>query len=429
MAVIPRVALVGRPNVGKSSLFNRLVGQRQAIVHETAGTTRDRVVGEVTWGGYYFELVDTAGLSSAKDELAADVRAQIEQVAGSVDVIVVVLDASSMITPADASAIRLALRQKRPVILAINKIDTAAGADLAEFRRQGAPEVIAVSAIHGKGTGDLLDHIARHLKKVAPPRVKSIKVALLGRPNVGKSTLFNSLAKGNEAIVSPEAGTTRDINRGEINWQGQTLELFDTGGIRRRGKISPGIEKFSLLRTEQAIEQADIGVVVLDATEPAVAVDQKIAGMVIEAKKGLIIFANKWDLVDKEERTYFERRMAERFQFAWWAPLVEASAVTGEHVQMVPDLATQIYNRRGQQLSTPQINHILTKTRFGGGLKINYATQTGTHPPTFRFFANRQHLVHFSYRRQLENRLRESFDFGGTPIRIEMRSKWTKPKS
>jgi GTPase len=435
MAVTPLVAIIGRPNVGKSSLFNRLVGRRQAITHETAGTTRDANYGSVEWRGGYLMLVDTAGLHKSAGEIDSQVQDQVTEVADVADVLVVVVDAGVMITTEDRTAARLALKTGKPVILVLNKIDTAGGGLGDAYERLGVATQVQTSAIHGRGTGDLLDEITKLAKGVTPPQNDSdgIKLALLGRPNVGKSSLLNSLVGKQQAIVSGVAGTTRDVSTADVRFKGQTITLLDTAGLRRRGKIEKGIEKYSALRTIAAIAQADICAVVMDATELAVAGDQAIAGMVLEAGKGLILVVNKWDAVDKETGTQekLTRRLMRDFAFVPWAPLIYTSATQGQNVTKLFGITLEIADRRQTEISTPELNRIvepLLRKQPPAGLKnkrpkIKYATQTGVNPPTFSFFSSYADMVHFSYQRYLENGLRAAHDFTGTPIRLEFRDK------
>jgi GTP-binding protein len=435
MAVAPLVAIVGRPNVGKSSLFNRLVGSRHAITHETAGTTRDANYGAVEWNGQHFLLVDTAGLQKTDGELDLAVQEQIKEVAGIADMIVVVVDAGVMITEEDRQAARLALKTGKPVLLAINKIDTALNGHADEFIRLGITTQIETSAIHGRGSGDLLDAITAQIPAAEPPEEEpKITIALLGRPNVGKSSILNSLVGKQKAIVSETQGTTRDIGRTDLRYHSQTLEVLDTAGLRRRGKIEQGIEKYSSLRTLAAISQADICAVVIDASELSVAGDQHIAGQVVEAGKGLILVINKWDIVEeKDDKTQarYTRKLMSDFAFAPWAPLVFTSATQGLNVTKLFDLATEIYQRRQTQITTGQLNKLvegLVAKQPPAGLKnrqpkINYATQTGNNPPTFTFFGSNTNFLHFSYIRYLENGIRNQYDFAGTPIKLEFRDK------
>jgi GTP-binding protein len=430
----PIVAIVGRPNVGKSSLFNRLVGTRQAITHETAGTTRNANYGAVEWRNFHFTLVDTAGLSKVDGEIELQAQDQIKQMSTAASVIVVAVDAGTMITAEDQAAARLALKSGKPVILVLSKVDTATGADLEAWRRLGIPEIIGVSAIHGRGTGDLLDAITQHLERAPAPELNPpLRLALIGRPNVGKSSLLNALVGKQKTLVSGIPGTTRDVATEIIKYHGREIELIDTAGIRRRGKIEPGIEKFSALRTLSAINSADVCVLVMDAEEGHVAGDLNLAGQIIEAGKGLILAMNKWDAVEKDEKTqdHLSLLIKKDFQFAWWAPLVYTSATHGLHINQLMDLAVQIEERRQTQVPTGPLNRLierLVSKQPPSGLKgklpkINYATQTGSNPPAFTFFATYPDLIHFGYRRYLENNLREEWDFIGTPIRLEFRHK------
>ena len=435
MAVTPLVAIVGRPNVGKSSLFNRLVGARQAITHETAGTTRDANYGSLTWNGQHFLLADTAGMQkSDRDSLETAVQDQIDEITQIADLVVVVIDAGVMITKEDQQAARQALKSSKPVVLAINKIDTAAGGLVDAPEKLGISPIIETSAIHGRGTGDLLDAITAKIAAAPePPEEDVITLALLGRPNVGKSSLLNALAGKQQAIVSERAGTTRDVGSIDVNYHGQTIRILDTAGLRRRGKIEGGIEKYSSLRTLSAIARADICAVVMDAEEMSVAGDQHIAGSVVEGGKGLILVVNKWDAVEKETGTQerFTRHLVNDFAFAHWAPLVYTSATQGQNVTRLFELVRQIAATRAQAVPTTELNKLIEKMvakQPPAGLKnkhpkIKYVTQTGVNPPTFTFFSSYPEMIHFSYYRYLENGLREAFDFAGTPIKLEFRGK------
>ncbi|HUC86854.1 MAG TPA: ribosome biogenesis GTPase Der [Candidatus Saccharimonadales bacterium] len=434
----PLVALIGRPNVGKSSLFNRLVGARQAITHETAGTTRDANYGQVSWGKHHFLLIDTAGMDDTKhhgkEALELAVQEQVKEVSQLADVLVLVVDAAVMITPEDQAAARLARKSGKPVVLAINKIDTTAGELGDSFNRLGLAPMVETSAVHGRGSGDLLDAICAHIAATPePPAEPIITLALLGRPNVGKSSLLNAMAGKQQAIVSERAGTTRDVGSIDIAYHGQTIRILDTAGLRRRGKIEGGIEKYSSLRTLASIAQADICVVVMDATEPSVAGDQHIAGAVVEAGKGLILAVNKWDAVEKETGTQerFTRHLVHDFAFAHWAPLVYISATQGLNVTRIFEQVRAIAATREIKVPTAELNRVVERLiakQPPAGLKnrrpkIKYATQTGTNPPEFTFFASYPNMIHFSYQRYLENGLREAFKFDGTPIQIKFRDK------
>ncbi|MBW3538029.1 ribosome biogenesis GTPase Der [Candidatus Parcubacteria bacterium] len=436
MTNIPIVAIIGRANVGKSSLFNRLVGSRQAVVDDAAGTTRDRVQAVARWGKHAFWLVDTAGLGPAggRDELETGISEQIKQAAESADAIILVADAAVMITSEDRQAAKLALKTGKPVILALSKIDTVARGAADDFINLGIKDIIEVSALHGRGTGDLLDQVVRHLPPAeAPDQSDRLRLALLGRPNVGKSSLLNALAGKQQALVSGVPGTTRDVNAITVKYHGRELEISDTAGLRRRGKIDRGVEKFSTLRTLGAVASSDIGVLLIDAGEPSAAQDQHIAGLVANSGKGLILVVNKWDAVDKDDKTQarYLRRLQANFAFVPWAPVVFTSAATGLNVTRLFELATQIDQRRQTKIPTPALNKLiesLVLKQPPAGLKnrrpkINYAAQTGTNPPAFALFASHPEFIHFSYRRYLENGLRRAYDFAGTPVKLEYRDK------
>lgn len=434
MAVNNLVAIVGRPNVGKSTLFNRLIGARRAITHDTAGTTRDANYGIVEWRGKSFTLVDTAGLSKAGNVIEIAAQEQVAQVATVAEIIVVVVDAATMITEEDLRAAKLALKTGKSVILALAKFDTARDADFNSFRRLGIETIVGVSSIHGQGTGDLLDEITHLLPADAkveenPP----IRLALLGRPNVGKSSIMNSLIGKQQAVVSDVAGTTRDVGAARFKYKGREMELLDTAGLRRRGKIEKGIEKYSAMRTLGAIYEADVCILVMDAVDGVVAGDLNLAGQVVEAGKGLIIVMNKWDAVEKDDKTqdHMTKSIQKAFQFVWWAPLVYTSAVTGLHITQLSELVLEIDGRRRQTIPTGPLNRLvegmIAKQPPSGKNnrqpKIKYATQTGDNPTVITFFASYPDMIHFSYKRYLENGLRDMYDFTGTPIRLLFRGK------
>ncbi len=426
------VALIGRPNTGKSTLFNRLAGHRQAVTDAQAGTTRDAVTAEVEWGRARFTLIDTAGLEPTAGDIGQQLKDQIQAAASAADLLVVVVDAGTMLTPADLAAAKLAHQSGRPVLLAVNKNDTAQAGPVDKPERLGIKPAIRVSAIHGQGTGDLLDAIVKQLPKKRQPAVKtSLKLALIGRPNVGKSSLLNALAGTPRAITSATAGTTRDAITTAVEFGDQTVTVTDTAGLRKRGRITPGVEKFSTLRTITAVRDCDIAVVVMDANEPATAGDQHIAGLAANAGKGIILVANKWDAVEKDDQTQAQlgRRITHEFQFCHWAPLVFTSATTGRNVAKILELAAEINTRRQLKIPTTQLNRWLQAaagTQPPAGLKnrqpkLRYATQTGTNPPTFTIFGSHTNFLHFSYRRYLENSLRQIYDFTGTPIQLDFK--------
>lgn len=432
MKKLPIVAIVGRPNVGKSSLFNRIIGRRQAVVAEEAGTTRDSVQSLAEWNGKQFWLVDTAGLQAAKDPLAKDVQAQIGEARAVADVIVLVVDAATIPTADDRKSAKLALKSGRPVLLAVNKIDGTANRTPAVFSKLGIKQIVGVSAIHGTNSGDLLDEISSQLPKRKSKAITAPAIALLGRPNVGKSSIFNGLAGTSRAIVSDVSGTTRDVNRTAITVKKKRYDILDTAGIRRPGRAA-GIEKLSILRTLQAVNECDVAVVVLDATELAVALDQKIAGMVSEAGKGLIVAVNKWDLIEDKEKVQkqIETQLYRTLPFVWWAPMVLTSAESGHNVIKLIDIAEGIMQRRQTEIKTSELNRYLTQAvgkHPPAGLKnrhpkLRYVTQTGSQPPQFTFFGTQLDFLHWSYKRYLDKLLREQFDFSGTPLKLLFRNK------
>src|SRR5579859_5869537 len=400
---MPIVALVGRPNVGKSTLFNRLIGEHRAVVHEQPGTTRDRLYGTAEWRDRGFTLIDTGGigLDEGDGDLLADVRLQAEEAMRQADVIVWVVDSSTGLTGADAEVADQLRPSKKPVILTANKAENQRRQmdALAEFPPLGFGEPVVISALHGEGTGDLLDAIVDWFPK-APPEDASppaVAIAIVGHPNVGKSSLVNTLVGSRRTIVRDEAGTTRDAIDTNITRDDQSILLIDTAGVRRRGRIQPGVEKFSVLRTVRAIERADVAVLLIDATEGLLAQDAHVAGYVDEAAKGLIVAVNKWDLVEKEPKTQQEYTLALRreLKFADWAPVVYLSAKTGQRVDRIVSQALAIQAERTKRVSTPKLNDVIRKavdahpqTERGRTLKIYYSAQVGTSPPRFACFCN-----------------------------------------
>jgi GTP-binding protein len=425
--------------VGKSTLFNRLIGEHRAVVHEQPGTTRDRLYGTAEWRDREFTVIDTGGigLDTGEGDLLADVRLQAEEAMREADIIVWVVDASTGLTAADHEVADQLRRSRKPVILAANKAENQRRQldAMAEFSSLGFEEPILVSALHGEGTGDLLDAIVDWFPKAVsedetPP---AVSIAIVGRPNVGKSSLVNALVGTRRTIVRDEAGTTRDAIDTPIERDGQTILLIDTAGIRRRGRIQPGVEKFSVLRAVRAIERADVAVLLIDASEGVLAQDTHVAGYVDEAAKGLIVGVNKWDLiVDKHPKAQQDYTAALRreLKFADWAPALFLSAKTGQRVERVLNQALSIQAERNKRVPTPRLNEVIRKavdahplSERGRQLKIYYTAQTGSAPPRFTCFCNDPRLVHFSYVRYLDNTLRAHFGFEGTPIRIEFRSR------
>ena len=463
----PLVAIVGRPNVGKSTFFNRMLGERVAVVEDLPGTTRDRLYGDTDWNGREFTLIDTGGLDLGDDipvgqvgltgqpgNIMKHVQAQAELAIEEADVIVFMVDARAGITASDEEVADLLRRTRKPVILAANKADNAARRlDAVEFYSLGLGEPIVISSIQGTGTGDLLDLIVEAL----PPEEEEteeededvIRIAIIGRPNVGKSSLLNAILGVERAIVSDIPGTTRDAIDTEIQFKGKKLVLIDTAGIRRRGKVGPGIEKFSVLRSTRAIERCDVALLLIDASEGLAAQDTHIAGEIQEKAKGVIIVVNKWDLAQAQHRAEregeyvhpkdeiesaeaYRRIIAEGLKFIPYAPIVFTSAKTGYHVQSLLDMALNIAEMRYLRIPTARLNEVVQEAVRRHNptvvrnkiLKIYYATQTQVNPPTFVFFVNDTEAVHFTYERYLENKLREAFSFKGTAFRM-----FFKPRS
>lgn len=430
---LPTVAIVGQTNVGKSSLFNRMVGAQQAIVAFEPGTTRDRVVGRVSHKDHNFWLVDTAGLKDPSDEFEATIQEQITEATEAADIILVVVDATLMPTDDDRSIAKKALRSKKPVILLLNKTDKKGALPEQDFLRLGIKNIFRTSAEHSVGIKNVLDHIAENIPPAkALPDDNVLRIAMVGRPNVGKSNLFNTLAGKQQAVVSNVAGTTRDVNRIRVRYNQQDVELLDTAGIRRSGKIGVGIEKFSVLRSLQAIEEADVCLLLLDVNELTVTLDQKLAGIVKEAGKGLILVVSKWDsLPDKTpfSRDEIAKDLVRQFQHVPWAPLMFTSAVTGQNVTRIFDVAAQIVERRKQQFKTAELNKILQQAISNhppAGLKnthprLRYMVQTDVSPPWFVIFGSHLKLLHWGYKRYLEHIMREKYDLSGTPIMFSFR--------
>lgn len=430
---LPIVAIVGRANVGKSSLFNALLERREAIVAREAGTTRDSIMAKASFGtDQDFWLVDTAGMKDAEDDFEFTIQEQITQASDSADIIIVVVEAGTTITEEDRRVAKLALQSKKPVILLVNKIDQARKLGTAGFERLGIKTLIATSAIHREGFGEL----QRSLEEILPRATITeddgrLRIALLGRPNVGKSQLFNSLAKKQQAIVADRAGTTRDVNRATVKYNGRSIEIMDTAGIRRNGKIERGVERFSVIRALSAIEQSDICFLLMDVNELGIGLEQKIAGMIKEAGKGLVLVVSKWDSLD-EKTAYSHDELAAQivsnYEFVPWAPLIFTSAVTGQNVTKLFDLALEIDERRNIQITTSQLNnwlHEVIHSHPPAGLKnrlpkLNYIVQESDdgRGPSFKVFGSHTGFLHWSYKRYMERALRERHDLTGTPIKF-----------
>lgn len=439
----PIVAIVGRPNVGKSTLFNRLVGERRAIVEDLPGTTRDRMYGDAEWQGVEFTIIDTGGLQDidefdrlAPREISENTQNQARFAIEEADVIMFLVDGAQGVSAADHDVAELIRRSEKPVILGVNKTENEARrATAVEFYELGIGEPIPFSSLHGIGTGDLLDALVPFLPRSDHNDEESDypKFAVVGRPNVGKSSLLNKLLGQDRLIVSDTPGTTRDSIDTDVNWAGNMVTLIDTAGIRRRGKIERGVEKHSVLRSMRAIDRADVVLVVLDAEEGFTAQDAHIVGYVAEAQKGLILVINKWDLVTKDSKTMneWEKQAAETFSFVPYAPLLFTSAVTGQRVNQIIEIALHVYGERQKRISTGEVNKMLREavaqhpppSRPSSWLKFYYATQTDVAPPRFVFFCNDPRNVHFSYERYLENCIRERWEFLGSPIVMHFRSR------
>jgi GTP-binding protein len=438
----PIVAIVGRPNVGKSTLFNRLIGERRAIVEDEPGTTRDRVYGTTDWGGVEFTIVDTGGLQDDQEvdaaslaQIARHTREQAHVAIGEADVIVFMVDVRNGINAGDHEVAEILRRADKPTILAANKADSAARREsVYEFYELGLGEPIAISSYHGSGTGDLLDRIVEALPAVEEEEEpEGPAIAIVGRPNVGKSRLLNALIGQERSIVSDVPGTTRDSLDTVIVWAGQPITLIDTAGIRRRGRVDRGIEQYSVLRSMRAIDRADVVLLVIDATEGFTAQDLHIAGYISEQKKGVVVVVNKWDLIDKDATTMeeFRQQAREALDFMPYASLVFVSAKFGQRVQQVLDAALAVVAERHRRVPTSALNKMLKDavaahpppSKPGKWVKFFYATQADVSPPTFILFVNDPEQIHFSYRRYLENKLRETFGFSGTAIRLSFRGR------
>lgn len=427
---VPIVAIVGRANVGKSSLFNAILRRREAIVADEPGTTRDSVLAKATYEDQDFWLVDTAGMKDATDEFEFTIQEQIVQAADSADIILVVVEADVAVTEEDRRVAKLALKSRKPVVLVVNKLDKNRQVDLDDYLRLGIKPVLGTSTTQHSGINELLDYLAGELPAASILEASDrIRVALLGRPNVGKSAMFNALIKKQQAIVADRAGTTRDINRYVIRYQGKEIELLDTAGIRRSGRIEAGVEKFSVIRSLAAIEEADICLLLLDANELRVALDQKIAGLVKEAVKGLVLVISKWDSIEKDAFTRDELapRIARDFDFVPWAPLVLTSSVTGQNITKLFDLMVDIDDNRKKTYQTSSLNRWLRKVtdkHLPAGLKnrqpkLNYMVhEEGNPDPSFKIFGSQTKFVHWSYKRYMEREFREAYGLSGTGMKF-----------
>lgn len=454
----PIVALVGRPNVGKSTLFNRLIGERLAVVADRPGTTRDRLVAEAEWRGRTFDVVDTGGIDPTKPGLSeplsldsADyipqIRAQAEMAAASADVILMLVDGETGPIPADREVADLLRRRVRsvsapPVLLVVNKCDNADRRKQAmEFFEFGLGDPLPISALHGTGTGDMLDRLVEALPPAAAMEEEHdrVGIAIIGRPNVGKSSLLNRLLGEERVLVSPIPGTTRDAVDTHIDFGDVPITLIDTAGIRRRGKVEPGVEKYSVLRALKAVERADVVFLLVDASQGVTAQDAHVAGMAIEKHKSAVVLVNKWDLIPtaQADKADFTLHIRQELKFLDYVPVLFISALTGKGVEEILPLALEVHEERLRRIPTAEVNRLLRDaierhappTQSGRRLKLFYASQVRSDPPTFVFHVNDPKLVHFTYARFLENQIRERYGFLGTPLRLSFRARRESSRS
>ncbi|MFI3206455.1 MAG: ribosome biogenesis GTPase Der [Clostridia bacterium] len=434
----PIVAVVGRPNVGKSTLFNKLIGQRLSIVQDTPGVTRDRIFGECTWLNNKFTIIDTGGIEpESKDIILSQMREQAQLAIDSADVIIFVTDVRTGLVSTDIEVASMLIKSRVPVVLAVNKCDNTGDLpfDFYEFYNLGLGDPIAVSSVHGHGTGDLLEEVVRHFKDFKEEEFdeENIKVAVIGKPNVGKSSLVNKVSGENRCIVSNIAGTTRDATDTVIENRHGRFTFIDTAGLRKKSRITDSIEHYSNLRAQMAVDRADVCVIMIDAEVGFTEQDTKVAGIAHEAGKGCIIAVNKWDAIEKETKTLENTRklLAEEFSFMSYAPIIFISAHTGQRLDKMFETIKLVANNNSMRITTGVLNDILAQatarvqppTDKGKRLKILYMTQASTAPPTFVCFVNNKELFHFSYQRYLENRIREVFALEGTPIRMIIRER------
>jgi GTP-binding protein len=432
---IPVVALVGRPNVGKSALFNRIVGEGRAIVSDEAGTTRDRHFAATDWNARNFWLVDTGGLiDDPNHPMDIEIRKQVLQAIEEADLLLFVVDSITGLHPSDARIAEVLRDSGKRWLLVANKVDDPRSTDFYEFYRLGAGDPVPVSATNGKGSGDLLDAIAERLPDAGREETDALRVAVVGRPNVGKSSFVNRLLGEERLVVSEEAGTTRDAIDTPMRYHGRSVVFIDTAGLRRQSRIDDGVEFYSSLRTRRAIDRADICLLMIDATEGEIQnQDLKIASLAWEAGRGLIVIVNKWDLVEKDDKAapHFEKKAQEKAPFLRFVPFVFTSAVTGQRVQRVLDLLVNVADEREKRVQTHEVNERLGELiarrqppqAAGREVKLNYAAQVETAPPTIAVFGNHPELVQEHYVRYLHNGFRESWGFTGNPLRIVLRRK------
>ncbi len=434
----PVVAIVGRPNVGKSTLFNKLIGKRLSIVDNTPGVTRDRIYGECEWLNSRFSLIDTGGIEPySEDIILSQMRRQAELAIDSANVIILVVDLKSGVVATDREVATMLRKSGKPIILCVNKCDKIGEVDpdFYEFYNLGLGDPIRISSIHGHGTGDLLDEILKYLPKDVDSNLDEdiINVAVIGKPNVGKSSLINRISGETRCIVSDIAGTTRDSIDTIIENQYGKFNFIDTAGLRRKNKVYESVEKYSVIRAKMAIERSDVCVIMIDAVEGFTEQDSKVAGLAVDAGKACVIVVNKWDAIEKNDKTManYKRKLKEDFSFMSYVPIIFISAKTGQRIDSLFKKIVAVSNANAMRISTGVLNDLLGEaiirvqppTDKGKRLKIFYMTQVSVKPPTFVFFVNSVDLFHFSYQRYLENRLRDAFSFEGTPIRFIIRER------
>ncbi|MFH5882115.1 MAG: ribosome biogenesis GTPase Der [Candidatus Izemoplasmataceae bacterium] len=434
--MLPSVAIVGRPNVGKSMLFNRIIGERLSITDETPGLTRDRLYAKAEWLGRHFNLIDTGGIDFDDAPFMHEIKNQTEIAIEEADVIIFVVDIHTGVTEADSYVARMLYKAKKPVILAVNKVDDVNYKEnIYEYYSLGLGEPVPVSSIHGVGLGDLLDQVVKIMpdETEEPYEEDRIKLCVIGRPNVGKSSLTNALLGENRVIVSEIEGTTRDSIDSMFERDDQKFVVIDTAGLRKRGKVYENAEKYSVLRALSAIDRSDICLILIDAFTGILEQDKKIAGYADEAGKAVIIVVNKWDLVEKDTRTMnlWEETIRAHFQYLAHAPIVFLSAKTTQRIHTLFPMIKDVFEDYTKRVSTSVLNDVISdsfqmnppKTHNGGVLKAYYATQVSTRPPAFILFVNNTDWLHFSYERYIKNKLREAFGFKGTPIKIILRKR------
>jgi len=433
----PIIAIVGRPNVGKSTIFNRIIGDRLAIVEDKAGSTRDRLYGTGEWNGKFFHVIDTGGIElQSDDDILRSVRMQAELAMDEADVIIFMVDAKYGITPADTEIRQLLFRTRKPIILAVNKVDNIKMQEnIYEFYSLGFGDPVAISGAHGLGIGDLLEEVVNHFP-VEQDQIYDedvIRIALIGRPNVGKSSLVNAILGEERVIVSVQAGTTRDAIDTPFTKDGQKYVLIDTAGMRKRGKVYENMEKYSVMRAMKAIDSTDVALIVMNGEEGIIEQDKHIAGYAHNAGKACIFVVNKWDVVEKDDKTMqlFSQKIHDHFLFMDYAPILFVSAKTKQRLHKLLPVVNEVSEHHAMRIQTHLLNDVVSDaiaitpppTSNGKRLRVKYATQVAVKPPTIIVFVNDHELMHFSYERYLENKIRAAFNFSGTPIRLYTRSK------